>query len=157
MAQKQNVSYQEIVGLFQTACQAHDSINSFDVGTIDFLDASAVNRIFPYIFLRPINTLLDTRSRTLTFELYSLDQPKNKSQSNTKVMSTTEFYIYDLMAYFNYNTDVSIQQNYQVNMTNCVPVNEGFQDRVFGWVATIDVVTPFALNYCKFPTYPAVQ
>ena len=42
-------------------------------------------------------------------------------------------------------------------MTNCVPVNEGFQDRVFGWVATVDIVTPFALNYCKFPTYPAVS
>ena len=150
---KRNVPYLEIINLFETQCNKHLAIASFDNGTIDFLDASAVNRKYPYIFLRPMNTLYADRQRTLTFELYSLDQPKNESQSHAELMSDTEMYIYDLMSYFEFGP-TTIQQNYDAVMTSCVPVNEGFQNRVFGWVASLDIITPFNLNYCVYPDYP---
>ena len=100
-----------------------------------------------------MNTLYADRQRTLSFELYSLDIPKVKSQSNTELMSDTEMYIYDLMSYFEFGPD-AIQQNYAANMTDCIPVNEAFQNRVYGWVANLDIVTPFNLNYCVYPEYP---
>jgi hypothetical protein len=37
-------------------------------------------------------------------------------------------------------------------MTALTPVNEAFQDRVFGWVANIDVLTPWKWDYCDFPS-----
>lgn len=148
-----NVPYIEVVNLIQSRVDAHLAIASFDTGTIDFLDASAVNRKYPYVFLRPMNTLYADRLRTLSFELYSLDIPKNKSQSNTELMSDTEMYIYDIMSYFEFGPD-TIQQNYSAIMNDCVPVNEGFQNRVYGWVANLDIVTPFNLNYCVYPEYP---
>lgn len=148
-----NVPYIEVVNLIQSRVDAHLAIASFDTGTIDFLDASAVNRKYPYVFLRPMNTLYADRLRTLSFELYSLDIPKNKSQSNTQLMSDTEMYIYDIMSYFEFGPD-AIQQNYSAIMNDCVPVNEGFQNRVYGWVANLDIVTPFNLNYCVYPEYP---
>lgn len=148
-----NVPYIEVVNLIQSRVDAHLAIASFDTGTIDFLDASAVNRKYPYVFLRPMNTLYADRLRTLSFELYSLDIPKNKSQSNTQLMSDTEMYIYDIMSYFEFGPD-TIQQNYSAIMNDCVPVNEGFQNRVYGWVANLDIVTPFNLNYCVYPEYP---
>jgi|11_taG_2_1085331.scaffolds.fasta_scaffold11377_4 hypothetical protein len=150
---RRNVSYTEIIELFQSRCDAHLAIASFDSGTIDYLDASAVNRKYPYIFLRPMNSILVDRTRTLSFELYSLDIPKLKSSNNVELLADTEMYVYDLMSYFNYGP-TTIQQTYDMAITDCVPVNEAFQDRVYGWMANIDITTPFNLNYCVYPEYP---
>jgi len=149
MAQE-NLTYQTIINDFQSACTAHYQIASFDCGTLDYLDASAVNRLFPFVYMRPLGAVLADRVRTLNFELYSLDQPKVASSSNTAIISDTEMYIYDLLAWFNFGP-ASRQQVYEVNLINAAPVNEAFQDRVFGWVATIDVITPFNLDYCNYP------
>jgi len=147
---KVNLTYQNIIDDFQEACEKHYQIASFDNGTLDYLDASAVNRLYPYVFMRPLSAILADRTRTLTFELYSLDQPKIGSSSNSQVVSDTEQYIYDLMAWFNYGP-ADRQQWYEVNLVNAIPVNEAFQDRAFGWVGTIAVVTPFNLDYCNYP------
>jgi len=56
-----------------------------------------------------------------------------------------------LMAWFNFG-QTNIQQTYDITLQNILPVNEAFQDRVFGWVATINVTTPFKLDYCSYPT-----
>ena len=140
MARQGNNTYLEFITLMQNLCTAHLAIKSFDNGTIDYLDASAVNRKYPYIFLRPMNTLYVDKTVTRSFELYSLDQPKVKSQSHAELMSNTEIYIYDLMAYFNFGP-TAIQQYYDVTMTDCAPVNEGFQNRLFGWVASWETKT----------------
>jgi len=150
MGLSKNITYEQIVGKFQLACDQHLAIASFDSGTIDYLDASAVNRLYPFIYLRPMNTLQANRVRTLSFELYSLDQPKVASSSNTQVISNTELYIYDLMAWFNFGP-AERQQVYEVNMINAIPVNEAFQDRLFGWMATVNVVTPWVEDYCNYP------
>ena len=146
----QNVTYAEIITAFQQACDAHLQIASFDSGTIDFLDASAQNRLYPFVFLRPVSSIVAERVKTSSFELYSLDQPALRSQSNVDVISNTEIYIYDLMAWFEFGPAVR-SQSWGVNIVNNIPVNEAFQDRVFGWVATVDVTTPFNLDYCNYP------
>ena len=150
MGLSKNITYEQIVGQFQLACDQHLAIASFDSGTIDYLDASAVNRLYPFIYLRPMNTLQANRVRTLSFELYSLDQPTIASSSNTSVISNTELYIYDLMAWFNFGPTIR-QQTYEVDMINAIPVNEAFQDRLFGWMATVNVVTPWVEDYCNYP------
>ena len=146
----ENLTYRQIIEAFQQACDAHLQIASFDSGTIDYLDASAQNRLYPYVYMRPMSSILADRTRTLEFELYSLDQPSLASSSNIDVISNTEIYIYDLMAWFNFGP-ASRSQTYDVSVTNIAPVNEAFQDRVFGWVANINVVTPFNLDYCSYP------
>jgi len=147
---KVNLTYQDIVNDFQAACDAHLQIASFDSGTIDYLDASAVNRLYPFVYMRPLSAVLADRTRTLQFELYSLDQPALESSSNISVVSDTEQYIYDLMAWFNWGP-ADRQQWYDVQLASAAPVNEAFQDRVFGWVATLNVITPFNLDYCNYP------
>lgn len=150
MGLTKNITYEQIVNQFQTACNEHLAIASFDSGTIDYLDASAVNRLYPFVFLRPLSTVQANRVRTLSFELYSLDQPKVKSQPNTQVISNTELYIYDLLAWFNFGPTVR-QQTYEVDMATAIPVNEAFQDRLFGWMATVNVTTPWVEDYCNYP------
>jgi len=150
MGLQSNITYQHIVNEFTDACQSHLAINSFDSGTIDFLDAQAVNKLYPYIYLRPVGSNLTDRVRSLRFELYSMDVPSVSDGSNVDVISNTEMYIYDLMAWFNFGPAIR-QQTYNVTLQDILPVNEAFQDRVFGWVATINVDTPFKLDYCNYP------
>ena len=145
-----NITYEQIVNQFALACNEHLQIASFDSGTIDYLDASAVNRLYPFVYLRPLSTVQANKVRTLSFELYSLDQPKVESSSNTSVISNTEIYIYDLLAWFNFGP-TNRQQTYQVNMVNGIPVNEAFQDRLFGWMATVEIITPWVEDYCNYP------
>lgn len=145
----QNLSYQYIVDQFIAAANASVAISTFDTGTIDFLDANAVNKTYPYVYLRPVSSpgVIDN-IRTLTFELYSLDIPKLSDESPVGILSQTEARIYELMAWFNRGLQ---QQVFEVTMTDLSPVNEAFQDRVFGWVASIEVSTPWMWDYCDYP------
>ena len=147
---KVNLTYQNIITDFQSAADAHLQIASFDSGTLDYLDASAVNRLYPFLYMRPLSANLADRTRTLTFEMYSLDQPKVGTSNNISVVSDTEQYIYDILAWFEFGP-ASRSQWYDVQLASAAPVNEAFQDRVYGWVATLNVITPFNLDYCNYP------
>ena len=151
MSNTTNLTYSTIIQEFITAANASVSIQTFDTGTIDYLDANAVNKNYPYVYLRPISSpgVVD-KVRTLTFELYSLDVPKLSDESPVKVLSTTEERIYELLAWFNMGP-ASRQQVYEIEITDLSPVNEAFEDRVFGWVATIEVTTPWVWDYCDYP------
>jgi hypothetical protein len=149
-------TYQEVVQTFEAACNAHLAINAFAEGSIDYLDASSQNIRYPYIFLRPVgspginlnpNGVSGTRS--LTFELYSLDVPKLVDASPLKIKSDTEQYIYDLIAYFNLG---STQQTEWITLQSILPVDEAFNDRAYGWVASLTYNDTYILNYCAFPS-----
>jgi len=148
-------TYQEVVNTFASASAAHLAINSFAEGSLDYLDASSQNIKYPYIFLRPItspginlNANGVSGTRSLTFELYSLDVPKLSDASPLKVKSDTEQYIYDLVSYFNLG---SVQQTEWITLSTIIPVDEAFNDRAYGWMATVTYNDTYVLDYCAFP------
>lgn len=151
-------TYKEVVNEFSASCAAHLAIKTFAEGAIDYLDASSQNVKYPYIFLRPVtspginlneNGISGTRS--LTFELYSLDVPNLKDASPLNIKSNTELYIYDLISYFNLGSD---QQTEWITLQGITPVDEAFNDRAYGWVATITYNDTYVLDYCAFPDLP---
>jgi hypothetical protein len=151
-------TYKEVVETFQSASEAHLAIKSFAEGALDYLDASSQNIKYPYIFLRPLtspginlnaNGISGTRS--LTFEMYSLDVPKLSDASPLNIKSNTEQYIYDLIAYFNLGSG---QQSEFITLQNITPVDEAFNDRVYGWVAVLNYTDIAILDYCAFPDLP---
>lgn len=149
-------TFEQVVKSFEAACNAHLAINTFNYGTIDKLDTSIQNVRYPYIFLRPITStgfILDGNGRSgvrsLTFELYSLDVPKQTDSDYLGVMSDTEQYIYDILGWFNFRG--TSQQEEWCTLANIAPVNEAFQDRTFGFVATLDYNESAILNYCNYP------
>ena len=148
-------TYKEVVEQFQTACNQHLAINTFAEGTLDYLDASSQNIKYPYIFLRPLTSngiVLDANgvsgTRTLTFEMYSLDVPKLSDESPLKLKSDTEQYIYDIISWFNLG---DYQQREYLTLQNITPVQEAFNDRAFGWVAVVNFSDMYTLNYCAYP------
>lgn len=151
-------TYQEVVEQFQTACNEHLAINSFAEGALDYLDASSQNIKYPYIFLRPLTSngiVLDANgvsgTRTLTFEMYSLDIPKLSNASPLKIKSDTEQYIYDIISYFNLG---DYQRTEFLTLQNITPVDEAFNDRAYGWVGVVNFNDSYTLNYCAYPKLP---
>jgi len=148
-------TYKQVVETFQSASAAHLAIKTFAEGSIDYLDASSQNIKYPYIFLRPVaspginlNENGISGTRTLTFELYSLDIPKLSDASPLKIKSDTEQYLYDIISYVNLG---SAQQTEWCTLAGILPVNEAFEDRAYGWVATINYNDSYVLDYCAFP------
>lgn len=142
-------TYSNIVGLFESAVNEHLALQTFRHGTIDQLDASAQNVAMPYVYLRPLASPgLQGNTRALNFELYVLDIPKLSDPDALKVMSNTELYLYDVIAYIKRGSQ---QQTYQVDLTGIAPVNEAFQDRMFGWVGTINITQAGRYDFCNYP------
>ncbi len=149
-----NTTYKDIVEQFEAAATSHLGVNQFATGTLDYLNATTVDKAYPYVFLRPLSSTgidITARTKVLTFELYSLDVPTLENESPVSLLSKTERVLSDIMAWFNRGYE---QQKYELTMTSLVPVNEAFQDRTFGWVATIDVTVPFVLDFCNYPKLP---
>lgn len=145
-------TYKQVVEIFETAANEHLAIQSFASGPIDYLDSNSQNIKYPFVFLRPITSVgLVGNVRSLTFELYSLDVPKTSDANALTVMSNTELYLYDIGAYIRRGPN---QQTMDFTMTNLNPVNEAFQDRVFGWVSTVEFTEPAVYDYCNFPDAP---
>ena len=144
-------TYSQIVGYFQEACDKHIAIKSFAEGAIDYLDANSQNIKYPFVFLRPLSSPgISANQRSLTFELYSLDVPKLSNESPLEVKSRTELYVYDVLSYVNYGP-VNDTNWMTATMANIVPVNEAFNDRVYGWVASIQLSEAGIFNYCFYP------
>jgi len=142
-------TYKQVVELFETAANNHVAIKSFASGPLSYLDSNSQNIRYPFVFLRPMDSLgLLDNTRSLTFELYSLDVPKVSDENALLVMSNTELYLYDIGAYIRRGP---YQQVMDFTMNNIIPVNEGFQDRVYGWVANVTYTEPAVYDYCNFP------
>jgi len=149
-------SFKQVVELFETACDTNLVVNTFKYGTIDKLDSSLQNVEYPYVFLRPMSSAglqqdangVSAGTRQLQFELYSLDIPKLTESDYLGVMGDTEQTIYDLISYFNLG---DYQQETFVNLVNITPVNEAFNDRVYGWTALITYNEEGVYNYCDYP------
>ena len=142
-------SYKEVVEIFESAANAHLAVKSFASGPISYLDSQNQNTKYPFVFLRPITSIgLTGNVRSLAFELYSLDVPKVSDENALTVMSNTELYLYDLGSYIRRGAE---QQTMDFEMTNLNPVNEAFQDRMYGWVANVIYTEPAVYDFCNFP------
>ena len=150
-------TYFDIVNEFSSSCVEHLAIKSFAEGALDFLDASSQNVQYPYIFLRPLtspginlNANGISGTRTLTFEMYSLDVPTLKNASPLQIKSNTEQYIYDIISWFNLG---DVQRTQFITLQNITPVDEAFNDRAYGWVAVLNFTDTAVLDYCAFPSF----
>jgi len=119
-------------------------VKTVQFGTLNTLDDNQ-NIVYPMVHIRPMtspglqyDTTNNTYTRLLTFEIYSLAIP-NLETDGLVELSETEQIIYNIVQ--RYNSDNSNLTDFAVE--SIAPVAEAFQDRVYGWVATI-TMTQFA-------------
>ena len=145
------VTYKEVVDTVQLAADTHLAIQSFAEGPISYLDSHSTDIKYPFMFMRPLSSPgLSGNVRTLNFELYMLDVPKLSDESPLQVKSRTELFLYDVLGYIRFNP----QNNYSLDfsLSSITPVNEGFQDRAYGWVGGVSVTSEGVYNYCNYPS-----
>jgi len=144
------VTYKQIVDTVEAAANAHIAVKSFAEGPISYLDAQSQNAVYPFCFLRPLASPgLQLNTRTLNFEMYMLDVPKVSNESPVDLKSRTELFLYDILGYLRYGPTNEYTLDFE--LTEIIPVDEGFQDRAFGWVANVNVTSAGVYNYCNFP------
>ena len=144
-------TYKDIVGYFEEACDKHLGIQSFAEGAIDYLDANSQNIKYPFVFLRPlVSPGITSNTRSLVWEMYTLDVPKLSNETPIDVKSRTEILQYDVMSYINYGP-VNDTNWMTATMANLTPVNEAFNDRVYGWVSQVTLSEAGIFNYCFYP------
>lgn len=143
-------TYREILEKFEQAATYHDHIKSFGHGSLDKLN-DVMNQPYPLLWVRPMASLgiQPYGQRTLSFEVYILDVPKLDRTTDVITMSDCERTLYDVYTFFR---DGNFQQTYEVNMSGITPIQEAFQDRLFGWLGNFDIITDSSgLTYCKIP------
>ena len=144
------VTYKQVVDTVQQAADAHLAIKSFAEGSISYLDAHSQNIVYPFMFMRPLSSPgLVGRVRTLNFELYMLDVPKLSNESPLDLKSRTELFLYDVLGYLRYGP--TNQYSMDFNLSSITPVDEGFQDRAYGWVGGVSITTEGIYDYCNYP------
>lgn len=144
------VSYKQVVDTVEAAANAHLAINTFAEGPISYLDAKSVNVKYPFMFMRPLSSPgLVNNVRTLNFELYMLDVPKLSNESPLDLKSRTELFLYDVLSYLRYGP--TNQYSMDFTLSSITPVDEGFQDRAYGWVGGVSVTSEGIYNYCNYP------
>ena len=144
------VTYKQTVDTVQQAADAHLAIKSFAEGSISYLDAHSQNIAYPFLFMRPLSSPgLVNNTRTLNFELYMLDVPKLSNESPLDLKSRTELMLYDVLSYLRYGP--TAQYTMDFTLTSITPVDEGFQDRAYGWVAGVSITSEGIYNYCNYP------
>ena len=144
-------TYKEIIEKFQSAATYHSAIQSFGHGSLDKLN-DIPNQPYPLLFVRPMGSpgIQPYGQRTLTFEVYILDLPKLDRTTDIQTMSDAERILYDVYTFFR---DGAEQQEYEINMTTITPITEAFQDRVYGWMGTMNIVTDSSgITICNIPT-----
>ena len=149
-------TYYQIVSKIEDAANAHDYVASFAHGPIDYLDSNSQNIKYPFVFLRPLTSIgydQTTKLKTTTFELYAIDVPKLSNESPVQIMSNMEQVILDIGSYMNWGPPTDNQVlGYQFDINTMVPALEVFNDRAYGWVATIEIQTSGVYDYCNYPT-----
>ena len=144
------VTYKQTVDTVQAAANAHLAIKSFAEGPISYLDAHTQNIVYPFMFMRPLSSPgLVNNVRTLNFELYMLDVPKLSDESAIQLKSRTELFLYDVLSYLRYGPTNEYTMDF--NLNGITPVDEGFQDRAYGWVGGLSITSEGVYNYCNYP------
>ena len=144
------VTYKQTVDTVQAAANAHLAIKSFAEGSISYLDAHSQNIVYPFMFMRPLSSPgLASNVRTLNFELYMLDVPLLSDESPLQVKSRTELFLYDVLSYLRYGPTNEYTMDF--TLSSITPVDEGFQDRAFGWVGGVSITSEGVYNYCNYP------
>ena len=144
------VTYKQVVDTVEAAVRAHLAIQSFAEGSISYLDSHSQNIMYPFCFMRPLSSPgLAGNVRTLNFEMYMLDVPKLSNESPLDLKSRTELFLYDVLSYLRYGP--TNQYSMDFTLSSITPVDEGFQDRAYGWVGGVAVTSEGTYNYCNYP------
>lgn len=166
MAQYYNLK--NIIDDLKLLVEKHKMINSFGVGDLrdlifltqqrDGQDNTIKNEapLYPLLYVIPQQATREDSLITYNFNIIvcDIDNVKNK-QIQVDLWSDTLEYAEDVLAQFKYSVETSQGDYYDkydiVLPTSITPFNEQYEDKLFGWNLSLQVIVDKPLNRCIAP------
>jgi hypothetical protein len=155
------ITYKGIITYFEAICDAHQQINSFTYGEVDFFDKDKFTE-YPALHLTPTGTAIDDQTIVYGFDVVVFDRynvATNKMTNEATCLSDSLLILQDICKeltkgkYF-INEDTLISMDLPVV---CQPFIDTEPDNCSGWSTSFNVITPNEVTQCNIPYYLTEQ
>jgi hypothetical protein len=141
-------TYNEIIKAFTDICNRHKQVNSFySLQTWEF---QTKENVYPAVLLIPLPSIIQQGQTVLSFELHVMDLLNKDNTNLNEVHSDTLQIINDIVAEVA-EGDFSYGFNLNTESISVTPFEDTLDDRVAGWVATLDIEIANGLDDCNTP------
>lgn len=141
-------TYNQVIKAFSDICDNHKQINSFySLQTWEF---QTKENVYPAVLLIPLPSTIQQGMTILSFELHVMDLLNKDSSNLNEIHSDTLQIANDIIAETAENED---DYGFTLNTEaiTATPFEESLDDRVAGWVITLDVEIENGLDDCNIP------
>lgn len=145
------MTYQIVINRLKEIIQAHKFIQTYGYGNISDIAVPETKEApdYPYAFINPVQTSIQPKSFTATFNLIVMTQVLDNEDDELFGQSNCMKYINDILAQFVLtNNDPLMSVSFPVNMT---PFKERFQDDVVGATAVVTMSYGKPMSVCDSP------
>ena len=143
-----NTTYNQVISTFADICSKHKQVNSFySLQTWEF---ETKENVYPAVLLIPLPSVIQQGQTVLSFELHVMDLLNKDSSNLNEIHSDTLQIANDIIAEI---ADDEDDYGFVLNTDSIsvVPFEESLDDRVAGWVCTLDIQIANGLNNCNTP------
>ena len=144
------MTYKELIDTLTTIIDNHRLINQWGYGNLSDIETpenGAPN--YPYMFINPVQVLIQSYGFDVTLNLITMDQPLEGVAAEIDSASRTLGLIQDVIAQFKQSTLYS--QTDVVLSVTATPFKERFKDAVIGNTATVTFQIEEPLDICNDP------
>jgi len=151
------ITYSGIISYFKDFANKHSQINSFSVGETDQLELKKINE-YPVFHINITGTTIEDNTIAYDVDAYILtginddqgDKWREDSLANTLLIMQdlrSEFF----KGKYILNPTLLLQGSESIS---CAPIDESFNNRVFGWSTSITVTGVNESTQCNIPYEP---
>ena len=150
------ITYNGIISYFKEFADKHLQINSFSEGTPDQIDLKKINE-YPVLHIDITGTDINDKTIVYNVDAYIITATISEDEGQrVNALSETLLIMQDLRAEF-YEGRFIVPQLLLIRGSeelSCTPIQEDFNNRVYGWSTSISVTGINEATRCTIP-YPA--
>lgn len=153
------ITYSGIVSYFKDFANKHTQINSFSFGELEQLETKKINE-YPILHILVTGTTIEDNTISYDVDAYILtginEGRSDESEWREDSLASTLLIMQDLRSEFfkgKYivNPQLLLQGSESIS---CTPIDESFNNRVFGWSTSITVEGVNESTQCNIPYVP---
>lgn len=144
------MTYKQLIDTLTTILEDHKLINQWGYGNLSDIETPETGAPnYPYVFINPVQVLIQSYGFDVTLNLITMDQPLDGVAAEIDAASRTLGLIQDVIARFK-QTTLYAETDVILSVT-CTPFKERFKDSVIGNTATITFQIEEPLDVCYDP------
>ena len=142
------MTYKELVDTLTTIIDDHRLINQWGYGNLSDIETPETGAPnYPYVFINPVQVLIQSYGFDVTLNLITMDQPLEGVGYEIDATSRTLGLIQDIIAQFK-QTTLYAETDVLLSVS-CTPFKERFKDSVIGTTAVVTFQIEEPLDACS--------